>query len=271
MKYSKIIHYIEKIDEIGNLSKASNALFISQPALSKFIQSIETKTGIKLFNKTRRSLHLSFAGERYLSYLKKINGLELDMRNELELISQNKKGKVTLGINSALATSTLYKFLPQFHQQNPNIQIEIIEKNTQILERMLDDNQIDLAIGMIPILNRNLSYEYLCEDSIYLLVSNSSTLYNPEIKQVELFPYDIKLGRRTNDCFNFQEYGLRRLIDQFYELNSLKLNRLLTISTVYTAISLVKSGMGSFFMPISSTINTDYTEDYIVYKFKNTC
>lgn len=118
VKYSKIIHYIEKIDEIGNLSKASNALFISQPALSKFIQSIETKTGIKLFNKTRRSLHLSFAGERYLSYLKKINGLELDMRNELELISQNKKGKVTLGINSALATSTLYKFLPQFHQQN---------------------------------------------------------------------------------------------------------------------------------------------------------
>lgn len=133
---------------------------------------------------------------------------------------------------------------------------------------MLDDNQIDLAIGMIPILNRNLSYEYLYEDSIYLLVSNSSALYNPEIKQVELFPYDIKLLGREPMIVLPQEYGLRRLIDQFYELNSLKLNRLLTISTVYTAISLVKSGMGSTFMPISSTINTDYTEDYNVYKFK---
>lgn len=86
---------------------------------------------------------------------------------------------------------------------------------------MLDDNQIDLAIGMIPILNRNLSYEYLYEDSIYLLVSNSSALYNPEIKQVELFPYDIKLLGREPMIVLPQEYGLRRLIDQFYELNSL--------------------------------------------------
>lgn len=102
-------------------------LFLS-PHCQNFYKVLKRKRVLNYLIKPDALLHLSFAGERYLSYLKKINGLELDMRNELELISQNKKGKVTLGINSALATSTLYKFLPQFHQQNPNIQIEIIER-----------------------------------------------------------------------------------------------------------------------------------------------
>lgn len=251
MENATRITYIETIAKYGNITKAANDLYISQPYLSKIIQNIEKETGVTIFERTQKFLSLTFAGERYLSYLRKFENLETDMKKELEMISNNKKGKITFGINQALGTTLLPKVLPDFSIHFPGIQIELVEKNAHDLEKMLEDNRIDLSIGMTPILNQNLSYEFLYEDSMYLLVSEKSRLYNPTLKGIHKFPYDLQILNDEPMILLSPELGLRRLLDEFYELNHLKQKVMLTTSTIYTAIALTKAGMGSTFIPLT--------------------
>lgn len=269
MENTTKITYIETIAKHGNITKAANELFISQPYLSKIIQAIEKETGVTIFERTQKFLSLTFAGERYLSYLRKFENLETDMKKELEMISNNKKGKIVLGINQALGTTLLPKILPEFSMQFPGIQIELEEKSAQDLEKMLEDNRVDLSIGMTPVTNQNLSYEYLYEDSVYLLVSEKSRLYNPTATGIQKFPYDLQILNDEPMIMLSPALGLRRLLDEFYAINHLTQKIVLTTSTIYTAIALTKTGMGSTFVPITGMDFSNFS-NCNVYEFDRT-
>lgn len=269
MENTTKITYIETIAKHGNITKAANELFISQPYLSKIIQAIEKETGVTIFERTQKFLSLTFAGERYLSYLRKFENLETDMKKELEMISNNKKGKIVFGINQALGTTLLPKILPEFSMQFPGIQIELEEKSAQDLEKMLEDNRVDLSIGMTPVTNQNLSYEYLYEDSVYLLVSEKSRLYNPTATGIQKFPYDLQILNDEPMIMLSPALGLRRLLDEFYALNHLTQKIVLTTSTIYTAIALTKTGMGSTFVPITGMDFSNFSNCNI-YEFDRT-
>ncbi|MDB6352998.1 LysR family transcriptional regulator [Trichococcus sp. K1Tr] len=269
MENTTKITYIETIAKHGNITKAANELFISQPYLSKIIQAIEKETGVTIFERTQKFLSLTFAGERYLSYLRKFENLETDMKKELEMISNNKKGKIVFGINQALGTTLLPKILPEFSMQFPGIQIELEEKSAQDLEKMLEDNRVDLSIGMTPVTNQNLSYEYLYEDSVYLLVSEKSRLYNPTATGIQKFPYDLQILNDEPMIMLSPALGLRRLLDEFYTINHLTQKIVLTTSTIYTAIALTKTGMGSTFVPITGMDFSNFS-NCNVYEFDRT-
>lgn len=269
MENTTKITYIETIAKHGNITKAANELYISQPYLSKIIQAIEKETGVTIFERTQKFLSLTFAGERYLSYLRKFENLETDMKKELEMISNNKKGKIVFGINQALGTTLLPKILPEFSMQFPGIQIELEEKNAQDLEKMLEDNRVDLSIGMTPVTNQNLSYEYLYEDSVYLLVSEKSRLYNPTATGIQKFPYDLQILNDEPMIMLSPALGLRRLLDEFYAINHLTQKIVLTTSTIYTAIALTKTGMGSTFVPITGMDFSNFS-NCNVYEFDRT-
>ena len=78
------------------------------------IKNIEIEHGVELVNRHVTPLTLTYAGERYLSYMKEIEEKYVKMKHEFEAISDLKKGRLTLGINPTLASYTLYKFLPKF-------------------------------------------------------------------------------------------------------------------------------------------------------------
>lgn len=266
MENTTKITYIETIAKYGNITKAANELYISQPYLSKILRSIEKETGVTIFERSQKFLSLTFAGERYLSYLRKFDNLETDMKKELEMISNNKKGEITFGINDVLGTILLPKMLPEFSMHFPGIQIKLEEKNQQDLEKMMEDNRIDLSIGMTPVLNQNLSYEYLYEDSMYLVVSEKSRLYRPSVKGIQKFPYDLEILNDEPMILLSPELGLRRSLDEFFELNRLTPKVILTTTTIYTAISLTKTGMGSTFVPITGMVFSNFS-NCNVYEF----
>lgn len=64
--------YLAAIKQYGNISHAAKALYISQPYLSKFIKELEQDIGVILVNRNTSPLTLTYAGERYLHYMKQI-------------------------------------------------------------------------------------------------------------------------------------------------------------------------------------------------------
>jgi len=100
--------YLRAIVEHGNISNAARTLFISQPYLSKFIKNLEAEIGVNLINRNVAPLTLTYAGERYLRYMDKIEQTYKNMKHEIEAITNMKKGRLKLGINPILGTHTLY-------------------------------------------------------------------------------------------------------------------------------------------------------------------
>ncbi|MBF0713629.1 LysR family transcriptional regulator [Gemella sp. GH3] len=266
MNNSTKLSYINTILKQQNLTKAAKKLYISQPYLSKIIKNIEEELGVQIFYKNKNIIKLTFAGERYIHYLKQINKIENKLYNEISLIKTNKKGKVKLGINSALATAFLYKVIPEFNKNNPDVIIELIEKNQNISEYMLIENDLDLVIGMSPIANKNLSYNTLYSEKLYLFIPKKHHLYNPKVKNISKFNKPLYILNNEPIVTTPEKYGIGHTLKIFFEKNNIELNTAITTSTVPTAVNLAKSGIGMTFIP--ETIVDDYiNEECNIYYF----
>ena len=94
----KNYEYFLTIAEEGNISSAARKLFVSQPSLSQYLKRLETNLGVELFDHTRYPLQLTYAGERYLAYVQDLFNLDRRMQQEFSDITQNRRGKIRLGI-----------------------------------------------------------------------------------------------------------------------------------------------------------------------------
>lgn len=66
------LQYIKTVAELRNVTRAADALHISQPALSRYIRSVEEELDIQLFDRSTSPLSLTYAGERYLESARRI-------------------------------------------------------------------------------------------------------------------------------------------------------------------------------------------------------
>lgn len=255
------------LDE-GNMTAAAEKLYVSQPYLSKLLKQTEDEVGTPLFERLPREMRITMAGERYYVYLKRLESLEMDMSADIEMIAQHKKGKIKLGINPALGTALLPKILPEFMEQYPDIDIELYEQNALDVELALENNIIDIALGMMPIQNKALAYEYIYEDEMYILISKQNPLYDPNIKEIKPFPFKLSVLDRMPLVVLPPNYGLGRIVEDFYQKNRLRQNVILTTNTVYTAIGLVRKGIGSTFIPVTGMSWVNFS-DCNVYSFDN--
>ena len=90
MTYKNKIQYLEAIQRYGSISHAKH-LYISQPYLSRYIQDVENNLGVTLINRDSNPLELTYS-ERFLDYLHEIEDIDTRMRDELQTISNLKKG-----------------------------------------------------------------------------------------------------------------------------------------------------------------------------------
>lgn len=80
--------YIKTIAQYHSFSKAAQVLYVSQPALSRFVKKVEDELGVTLFDRDTIPLRLTLAGQRYLEYVEQFQGLERNMRQEFSCHGQ---------------------------------------------------------------------------------------------------------------------------------------------------------------------------------------
>ena len=93
----KELSYVIAVAEKGNVSKAAESLFISQPSLSRYIKDLENRLGVQLFQRINNRLVLTYAGEKYVETSKKITGLYSDLEKELSGINESLSGRLCIG------------------------------------------------------------------------------------------------------------------------------------------------------------------------------
>lgn len=186
-----------------HMTKASNELHISQPAISQSIKKLEDQLGEPLFIRSNKGMSLTEEGKMMYKYIK--NALELISNAENEFVSYKNltKGTVKIGISTTLTKLILLKPLKKFHINYPNIKITINNDLTSNLINDLELGKLDFIIyNESNIKEKNFNLTKLKD-------LKQGFIYNPEF---------------YNDTFeNFKDLATLPLILQKDESNSRKL------------------------------------------------
>lgn len=139
------LRYFIAVAEELNFSRAAERLHIAQPPLSQQIQALEKELGVQLFDRNRRPLQLTLAGQTFLESARlAVTQLEQAVRST-QRVYRGELGCLTVGFTSSIANSVLSDILRAFRERNPDVKLVWRELATYPQIQGLRDRYIDVG------------------------------------------------------------------------------------------------------------------------------
>ena len=133
---------------LGNITRAAEALYISQPALTRQIQELEQELGCQLLVRSTRSLSLTENGYLFMLRAQEILDLAKQAKNELSENGDILHGVIRVGIVESKIMDYFADAVVQFNKKYPHVQFEVYSAD---LKRNLDENKLDMALLIEPV------------------------------------------------------------------------------------------------------------------------
>lgn len=147
------IRYVQEfltLYERGNYSKAAEELIMSQPTLTKHIQSLEHEVGGRLFDRSTREITLSPLGEVFLPHAKKLAQEFEKMESSMRAFSRVQNASFTIGVVRNLQFYDVVGFLVAFREKYPDCVINVAEIEEYKLKGMLMEGRLNLITAAFP-------------------------------------------------------------------------------------------------------------------------
>jgi DNA-binding transcriptional LysR family regulator len=155
--------------EVGRMSRASQRLGRTQPALSAQLAKLEEEVGAPLFHRTSKGLVLTEAGTLFRRYVEVANTALVDGREAIRALSDVEGGELTVGGGATVTTYLLPPVLRAFHERYPRVRLRVREQGSrQIIEGVLA-GELDLGIVTLPVTEKRLHIEPWIEDELLLI------------------------------------------------------------------------------------------------------
>lgn len=154
-----------------SFTKAAEELFMSQPAISKAIRNIELEHKTTFFIRKRNSIELTEDGTLFLIYVNKILDVYSEMENHFLKQKKILPNVIHLGASTTIGNYILPKIIARFRAKFPNIDFELKSGNSETIETLIIDQQLDFGITEGKNTNPQLHYEKLIKDEIVLVTN----------------------------------------------------------------------------------------------------
>lgn len=246
----KDFEYIQAIIEHKNLTKAAEYLFITQPSLSMYIKNMEERLGFQVFQVIGKKFILTNLGEVYFETGKKILELKDNFQSTLETMQEKRYGKIRLAIPLLRSSYLLPEILPKFNLLYPNVQIELFEDASVILEKKIQDGHADVIIMNKPDRVLNMDYEIVRKEEILLAVPPAvlKDYKLPEIKQ-EKYPYfDLRKLEDQRFILHFPNQRTGQMAEKIFRYYQMKPKNVFYTRNIETALNLTVAGYGISFV-----------------------
>lgn len=155
-----------------NFTKAANELHISQPAISKHIQELESAYGVRLFERAGHRITLTPAGEAFLKHAEQILEEYRLLGLEMNLHSGNFSGMLRIGASTTIAQYVIPEIVAKFIQRFPDIRLTLFSGNSEQIEQELAEHRIDLGLVESSSRHAGLKYSQMGRDELVLVTSS---------------------------------------------------------------------------------------------------
>ena len=199
----------------NHMTRASEELHISQPAISQSIKKLEDQLGGALFLRSNKGMELTEEGKMFYEYVKGALELINNAENEFTSFKDLSKGEVKIGCSTTLTKLLLLDPLKKFHRDYPNINIQIKNDLTSNLINDLKLGKLDFVIfNESGIKEKNLNLEKIAE-------LKQGFIYNPDFFDDEI--EDLDDLNKYPLILQKEESNSRKMLEYITALNEVKL------------------------------------------------
>jgi LysR family transcriptional regulator, carnitine catabolism transcriptional activator len=226
----------------GSFSKAAAALGVSQPSLSQSIRRIETELGLRLFDRTTRSLVLTADGRHAVAVAREV---VRDFKLALTSIArrgQGQRGRVTVAALPSVACAILPGAVHRFGRHFPGIEIGVRDVLHERAVNFVADGIVDLALTIRPARLDGLQFEELGTDVLQLVCRRDHQLATRRrVAWRDLVPYPFVGLTRTS--------SVRRLTDAALISSAVDIEARYEVEQIPSVAALVEAGLGVTALP----------------------
>lgn len=160
----------------GRFTEAAKRLGVSQPTLSRHLQSLEQELGVRLLTRTPRGAALTDPGQRFLRRAREALDALRAGTSELHELAQTPRGPVAIGALPTVGAYLLPALIEVFLRENPQVQMRLVEGPAGELEERVAAGDLDFAVLTLPIARLDLVTQKLWSEPFMLAVPTGHRL-----------------------------------------------------------------------------------------------
>lgn len=168
--------------EKKSFTKAAEALHMTQPAVSQYIQALENKVGAKLLDRNNKNVQMNKAGEIVYHHAIEIIGRYTQMQNLIDNLMNRASGSLSIGSSYTFGEYVLPHIVAYLQKCYPLIKPKITIANTNRISEWVANRQLELGIIDGEIHYDNLYVEPFSDDLMYIVAAANTPHGNPPPK-----------------------------------------------------------------------------------------
>lgn len=236
----KHLRIFQEIYQTGNVTKAAENLYMSQPAVSRALREIEEYYNVKLFERFHHRLTATDAGrslyERSVQILVTMDELEKSMKDG------DAAGILRIGCSITIGNFLMPGLASEFAADHAKIRLQVTVGNEQTLERMLQDNSLDLALIENIVTQDDLHTEPFMQDRLVPVVSCGHEILNrKKIRLADITEYPLLLREKGS--------AARAYIDSVFQARGTEAVPLWESTSTQALIRAASAGIGIAIVP----------------------
>lgn len=226
------LEYLLAVANFGSFSVAAEHCFVTQPSLSMQIKSLEDELGVMLLDRSKKPVIPTEAGEAVLAQARETLREYNSIKEVVARIKGEMSGRIRLGVIPTIAPYMLHKFIPDFVQRYPKVELEIREMKTEDIIDALNRDRIDAALVAGGTCGDGILEYDLFDDRFFAYVSSDSPLYNKSNIRIEDIDMRDLILLSAGNCMRDQVLELcqaRKGVPAHYSFESGSLDTLMRI------------------------------------------
>jgi len=257
--------FIDLLYKEKSISKVSNKIFISQPALSSRLLKIEDEMGVKLILRTNKGVEFTEAGIYLAKEANKMIIYLSKLKETLLQINENTKNIIVIGAGNYTVKYRINDILNNFKNLNSNIQFKIINTKSRDISNLLQDGTIDIGFGC-NLYKWDGKRNLLEKEKVVVISKKEITL--EDLPNLEMIDYqtDLKFKKSIIDWYN-DSYKSSPNIGIFVSSLDLCLSTLI-VSDYYAIVPqhLVENDLRFHILDATNNLNSLYRSLWILYR-----
>lgn len=235
-----------------SFTMAASELFITQPAVTAQVKSLEDYCNLKLFKKRGRRIHLTDEGKTLYEYTRKIFEYEKEIEDVIEDMRKLKRGILRLGTTKAYAHYFMPFMITGFREAYPQIKISLSEGSSSDMIHSLLDLKIEVAIIAKAEDHPDVHFTPFSQEEMVLIVAPGHPLTRKKNISFRELAEEPIIMKETGS-------GTRKLVNELFAQNGCTPNVLMETSNAEFIKQLVQRGDGISFL-VKEAVGTELTD-----------
>ncbi|AFI83170.1 hydrogen peroxide-inducible genes activator [Methylophaga nitratireducenticrescens] len=243
------LQYLTAVIDEKHFGRAAEKCHVTQSTLSAGIQDLEDLLEIGLLERTNRKVLTTPIGEEIAERARQILSLSDDLVDLAQAEKNPLAGRIRIGVIPTISPFLLPRVLPRIRKHLPELEVLLLEDQSERLLEQVEKGSIDIAIMAFPFNTRNLNFRVISQEPFWVALPKQHALS----KYTSLQPHQLPI---TELLLLAEGHCMREHAISACQLPASAQRRSVQATSLYTLIEMVASGLGITLIP-QMAINSD--------------